>query len=285
MTTVVFVQRKGAVMRLVAGLLLAALTGGVADAADYDPPVLRGSQVLQVGSPAVPQWSGFYIGGQGAFGTTSTDFANATAPLVAFLLRNTTIENENHVSEWTTLGKASSSAIGYGGFMGYNWQWADAVLGVDATWVHGSLRTSSTETIRRLFSTTDGYNNDVRVDASASMTVKDYGSIRGRAGYAFGNILPYATIGVALGRGDLVRSATVTASGTSTTGGPAYGPTTLTRSETEASKIMYGWALGAGFDLQVIDNFFVRGEWEYLRYTVPIDTYISVARAGAGIRF
>ena len=46
---------------------------------------------------------------------------SATRPssLVAFILRNTTIEAEHHVSDWTTLGKADTSATSWGGFVGY----------------------------------------------------------------------------------------------------------------------------------------------------------------------
>lgn len=273
-------------MRVIAGCCLALSIVTSAVAADYEPPMMR-DNALQVGAPAVPQWAGFYFGGQGAFATSSTDFSQATQSLVAFMLRNTTIESENGVSRWQTLGQASTSAFGYGGFVGYNWQWADAVLGADLSYVHASLNTNSAASIARMFSTSDGFVNNVSVTASASLAVKDYGSVRARAGYAFGDILPYATVGLALGRGNFIRSATVTASGTnsSTTPPLTYGPSTGTQTASDIDRIMYGWALGAGFDYQLMSNLFVRAEWEYLRFTVPVDTYISSAKAGVGIRF
>jgi len=50
--------------------------------------------------------------------------------------------------------------------------------------------------VTRLFS--DG--NTVAVGASGNLDLTDYGTARGRAGYAVGNLLPYGFIGMAVGR-------------------------------------------------------------------------------------
>jgi opacity protein-like surface antigen len=35
----------------------------------------------------------------------------------------------------------------------------------------------------------------------------------------------------------------------------------------------------------VFGNLFLRGEWEYLRFTSPVDTTINTVRAGVGYKF
>src|SRR4030095_15487301 len=91
-----------------------------AAAADYGGGPLRGTSVYELGPPREPRWNGFYFGGQWSYASPSADFHNATAGMVAHLLRETTIENQGQVSAWTTLGKASTSVSGFGGFFGYN---------------------------------------------------------------------------------------------------------------------------------------------------------------------
>ena len=45
---------------------------------------------------------------------------------------------------------------------------------------------------------------------SSSIKLIDYGTFRGRAGYAFGQFLPYAVLGGAVGRFNYTNTSTVT---------------------------------------------------------------------------
>jgi hypothetical protein len=99
-------------------------------AADYDLPILRGSSqppapVVSVGPPTFTRWSGFYFGGDLSFNNGTADFSSGTAPLVAFALQNTVVQQTFTPSQTELLGKAADSAFGGGAFLGYNTQWQD----------------------------------------------------------------------------------------------------------------------------------------------------------------
>src|SRR6202048_4461126 len=123
-------------------LLLAAMMCGavtVAHAADLsDLPILRGSYTEGLSASKV-NWQGFYIGGQGGYGSGDENFAGTNQNMLAALLDHNVIQ-EMQVSQWNLgLGKASARTSGYGGFAGYNWQWDDVVIGLEASYLHGSF--------------------------------------------------------------------------------------------------------------------------------------------------
>src|ERR1043166_4350369 len=101
-------------------------------AADLD--YLRGSEVLAPSFATYTNWSGFYLGGQFGFGNTQMDFSPATASLIAFMLRTSGLENLGHISQWQILGAKDSRDTSYGGFIGYNSQWENVILGVEANY-------------------------------------------------------------------------------------------------------------------------------------------------------
>lgn len=256
-----------------------------ASAADLADSFLRGSStVINAGGPVT--WDGAYVGGHFGGAASGTDFSAATKSLVAFLLRNTTIESENHVSGWTTLGKGDTTGISYGGFAGYNMQWDQAVLGVEANYNRTSLMMSANDSMRRLFSTSDGYNNDVTVLAGSNIHITDYGTLRVRGGWAAGNFMPYGFVGFALGRADVTNSARVIASGVSTTGGPAYSFDNTT-AVSRTGDFAYGFSSGVGVDFALMQNIFVRAEYEYVQFGQfnDLKTHIHTARVGGGLKF
>jgi outer membrane immunogenic protein len=116
-------------------LVALGLVGGLlspAFAADYDLPILRGSQpvapiapVTTVGPATFTRWSGFYVGGVVSYNNATTDFVDATAPLVHYSLRSTTLEQQVQPSAIAVLGKGSDNTVGGGAFLGYNTQWQD----------------------------------------------------------------------------------------------------------------------------------------------------------------
>lgn len=281
--------------RFMALLVASTVLAQGARAADLDHEYLRGSQYDDVApsyglpgydlvSPAYPRWDGVYGGVHGGYAGSNSNFGNATSDLIAYILRNTTVENEAHVSTLTTLPTTSTGDFTYGGFIGYNWQWEDAVLGVEVSYNHSTDRQSAADTLNRSLTTSDGYFNDIHLDTSASIAVKDYATIRGRAAYAFGSFLPYATVGVAVGDADIIRSATVVLTQTQA-GFPTLG-LNQTRS-TNSNTVVYGFSAGVGMDVALTQNVFLRGEYEYVHFVSPsnVDTSINTARAGVGLKF
>src|SRR6478735_11723363 len=92
-------------------LLLAAAMIGVAcsaHAADMpDLPILRGSYTDGL-TTSRSNWQGFYIGGQGGYGSSDENFRGSNANMLAALLDHNVIQ-EMQVSQWNLgLGKQSS---------------------------------------------------------------------------------------------------------------------------------------------------------------------------------
>ena len=134
-------MRWGLCIAMVVGMASPAL------AADYDLPVLRGSvppPATTVGPATFTRWSGFYVGGDLSFNYGQADFSGATQPLLAFSLRNLTLEEEVQPSTIPILGKGASNAFGYGGFLGYNVQFQDLIVGVEATYTRTNLNITGT---------------------------------------------------------------------------------------------------------------------------------------------
>ena len=117
-------------MRFILLTLAALLPVGEACAADLGPTLFHGS-LFEPGTPRTMDWRGVYFGGQYGYGSGHADFTKATESLIAYALRFTTVENEQHVSQWNVLGSADDKSSSFGGFLGYNYQWEDAIVGFE----------------------------------------------------------------------------------------------------------------------------------------------------------
>jgi outer membrane immunogenic protein len=279
-------------MRWVICALVVLMLPPGARAADLD--ALRGSQT--VGPAYFTNWSGFYFGGQFSYGNGNANFSNATQPLIAFSLRELALENEQAPSMWPVLGRTGADATGYGGFAGYNMQWQDLVLGTELNYTHSSLTmTSPTSPIARMTSA-NGNTYDVTVVGTGTLHVTDFGELRARAGWMFGNFLPYGFAGLVLGRGDY--SVTSLVFGQQNPSSPPVVPCdnviaptcvdfAFRNSIAQNSALLYGFSAGAGLDYRLFSNIFLRGELEYVQFA-PISKIvasITSARGGVGIRF
>ena len=185
-------------------LVALGLVGGLlspAFAADYDLPILRGSSqppapVVTVGPATFTRWSGIYFGGVISYNNSNTDFVNATAPLIHFSLRSTTLEQQVTPSGIAVLGKGSDNTVGGGAFFGYNTQWQDLILGVEATYNYTNLNTTApASAVARVFPTV---TDAVALSATGRLSLSSYGEARFRAGYIVGDLLPYGFIGAAV---------------------------------------------------------------------------------------
>lgn len=223
-----------------------------ARAADWlgEPP-LRGAL-----SGAPVRWEGVYLGASYGYSGMKADFSDAVSSLSTY-----GVELANQYSHFNS----------YGGFLGYNMNWEGVlILGIEGTYNH----LSSDLTLSDSDSAT---SNGTTYDVSSSVTLQDYGAIRGRVGYAFGQFLPYAALGVAVGRFKYATFATGTTGGT---------PTVVINDPNENA-----WGVGLdvalGVDVALAPNIFLRGEYEYVAFgpVGGIRTQLNTARAGIAVRF
>jgi outer membrane immunogenic protein len=275
----------GATMRklLLVAVMFGAATG--AQAADM-PDFLRGS--IPAGPAPTVDWRGFYVGAQGGYGSSDENFNGSTANMTQALLANTLIESAMQVSQWNLgLGKDSARSSGYGAFAGYNWQWDDVVLGVDASYLHGTFGGSTSATEARSSGTplSDGLIHNVTATSSSAIAISDMATFRGRAAYSFGCFLPYAFGGFALGNADITSSVKVQDAESPSINGPFTQLQPLFADNALHNHLIYGYTAGLGIDINLIGGLFMRAEWEYVRFTSQVDTSINTVRAGLGYKF
>jgi outer membrane immunogenic protein len=221
---------------IVVGALFGAVAAGPAPAAD-----MPGDYYLRGSLPSEPmQWDGFYIGGQFGYSILDSDYSDAVASV-------------------PMASGVDTTGYSYGGFVGYNTQVFDPqlVLGIEL----GYNRPSSLETSTIMNTATDVW--------TASYKLEDYWTIRGRAGYAIGQFLPYAVLGAAVGR--------VNYSKTSTSGVVSA----------QSNTFPVGFVFGLGMDVAVLPNVFLRAEWEDVIFQPEggIRSSVQTGRVGIGLRF
>jgi opacity protein-like surface antigen len=248
-----------AVVLGLAGLFVA----GNASAADY----LRGSTFD--GPQLGYNWAGIYVGAQAGMADASFDFGKAAQPLVANMVRDLLIEKEASISTLSTLPSKDASSAAYGGFVGYNSQWGQVVLGAELNYNHLSLSAAASDNVGRSFVTSDNYTNQVQLITSASGHVTDYAELRGRVGYASGWIMPYMAAGVVAGRIDYTRDASVFILSQDLSGAVPPKPTLQlidSRHDAKNGVIDFGYSVGLGADIGLLPGVFVRAEWEYVQF-------------------
>jgi outer membrane immunogenic protein len=273
----------GGVMRI--ALVGLALLGIVSEASAADlGDVIRGSTPYEPGVPTYFRWEGVYGGGQVGYSSAGLDFSNTNASQIASILRVSTLEANDHISEWPILGRQSTNFSQYGGFIGYNSQWDDVILGIEANYSRTNLVANATGALTRGEAPGDGQNYLTTVTAADSVQLVDYATLRGRAGYVMGRFMPYALLGVAVGRAEITRFTDVT----SIISAPSVAPFTFSQNQSETTtKFIYGYAAGLGIDVALMSNLFVRAEWEYVQFTNVNDTklYLNSGRLAAAVKF
>ena len=130
-------------------------------------------------------------------------------------------------------------------------------------------------------------NDDVTITGSASMHITDYGTVRMRAGYETGNFLPYGFLGLAYGRADIARAASVVVVQTPASGGAPPVTVTFSESDNKNGAFIWGWALGGGVEVMVAPKVFMRGEYEFIAFqrVYGIKSQIQTGRVGLGYKF
>jgi opacity protein-like surface antigen len=240
--------------------------------------------------PVVGGWAGVYLGGQVSFSGASGDFSNTTQAPLAYVLRELALENDVEPSSWPVLGQANHDAAGFGGFVGYNTQYERLVLGVEANYDQANLSlTPLNSPISRLVSA-GGTPYDVTVTGSGSVTDLDFGTLRARAGWALGNFLPYVFGGLAVGHSNVNVVATTFGVQNPPHGCPAGTnppcvPFSFTGTAGKNGEWMYGFTLGAGLDVALTRNVFLRAEYEYVQFAPVANLVVDVNTVRGGLAF
>ena len=271
---------------LVSGVMSLGFAGS-ALAADYD--ALRGSEVFAPRPALYSNWSGFYVGGQGGYGFSRVEFGDQADATLNTLLAGTVLPGGAGVASVPgLLLRDDTNVTSAGAFAGYNAQWEDAVLGIDVNYNHTWLDASSSTT-RVLGIPPTGvpplsFNVDLTKTATISLT--DYATIRGRGGWSFGSFLPYATLGLAFGRSDVTESVRMHFQ-TINAAGALVGETTQVVSQEKNDQFAWGYTFGVGFDYKLMSGLFLRGEYEFVDFIKFSDRKLTMnnLRGGLGYRF
>jgi opacity protein-like surface antigen len=246
------------------------------------------------GAPAkYADWRGLYAGGQVSYSDAHVDFSGSTAGPIAFSLREESIENiAVPPSQWSVLGAANHSAPGFGGFVGYNFEYLtpemNVVLGFEANFDIASLSiVSPSSPISRVQQDSNGVTDDITIIANGNVSNLEFSTLRGRVGWGIGNFLPYAFVGFALGNANVNATETLVLTQHSSNPLVPLGPFTYTGTAGKDGEWLYGLTAGVGLDIAVSRNFFVRTEYEYVQFQpvsgVNID--VNTVRLGGGVRF
>jgi outer membrane immunogenic protein len=197
-------------------------------------------------------WTGFYIGGNGGYA-----WGLGTDPAISY----SDTSGTGYAAYVASGGFPTPSIKPEGGFgggqIGYNWQIKNWLLGIEADIEGGEISASASRTLSPAVGAVVGTST---VDHS----LKWFGTVRGRMGYAANNWLLYGTGGLIYGR---VKS-------TLTQSSPANGYfATNTVSSTKT-----GWTAGGGIEWGFAGHW--TAKLEYLYYDLGRD---SVTVRGVGV--
>lgn len=231
------------------GILAGALSLGVVQIASAADMPVKAAKPFVV---APYNWTGLYIGVHAGYGwdAKDVDFGPSTAATTVFFTAN----------EFPT--SLSPNAKGFLGGMqiGYNWQLANFVVGVEAdlsgSGIKGNASLTPTPTAGAVFTT------------SAEKKVPWFGTLRARLGLPVNNWLFYATGGLAYGKTELSFNTAPIAFAC----GPGFTCASGTSSSTKV-----GWTVGAGVEYALRTNWTVRAEYLYVDLGSQSLTVVSTA--------
>jgi outer membrane immunogenic protein len=193
----------------------------------------------------VSNWSGFYIGADAGYAFNGSSSGALT----------------NSVGLGALPYDANLKGGLGGGFVGYNYQMQQFVIGVEADWQAASLRGTSGPG----FVTSGGSVFGPFVETSK---VKDYGSLRGRLGAAFDRLLVFGTAGWA--------------GGSFSTKYTSNGVPLITNDHRATD----GWSVGAGLEYAFTNNFLGRIEYRHtdLGKAAFLDASSNTGERGNNVR-
>lgn len=214
-----------------------------------------------------PSWGGFYIGINGGYGGNSglafrEDVFFPGVPPAGFVVPYSAIRGTDTI------------AGGFGGGqLGYNFQLGSLVLGVEADLQGSGIQGSGAETIINPLAggavgptgfcqAIVGFPGGRPLGACAGrndLEVDWFGTVRGRLGYALGNVLLYGTGGFAAGG---VRATSFyTDNNVGGLGGNAFATQFGRASNSDTNT---GWTAGGGIEVKITPNWSLKGEYQFI---------------------
>ncbi len=186
-----------------------------------------GGLLAQFFAPATTDWNGLYAGVNGGYGGGVVD-ANIPLASAAPFFSNTLTNNR-------------FGGFAAGGQLGYNHQFGQhIVVGLETDMQWSDVKASH--------QATTGPDPFVYTDTTNGLSW--FGTTRARLGWAFGNVMYFATGGVAYGE--------LTASGTQIQGGVFTGSTATTKA---------GWTVGGGAEYALTQNLALKADYLYSEFS------------------
>ncbi len=246
-------------------------------------------------APATYDWSGGYVGVNAGAGFNNSDFKN-----------NYYYAGQNDIDDATSgliddldfSAKGNETAFTAGMLAGYNMEFSGFVLGAEADFNYLGFSSSKKNDVGDVMSQVLAPENTTATD-SINYDSNWFGTVRGRLGYAFDNVLVYGTGGLAYGKMDvtqklLASNGSESASWQGSTGGWNLGWTV-------GGGIEYGidrWTIGAEYlyvDLGSYDwsakgnvslsDSTLQDDWSEVNEKGQADLKFSIARATVKYRF
>lgn len=172
---------------------------------------------------SVYDWSGFYAGVNAGAAINNTD------------IENEFISNRQRVDVLQHNLTSDQTVFTGGGMLGYNHQIDRVVLGVEADFSYLGFSEDNSKRVVRTFEEFPGF--EVRTKNDLSFEANWFGTIRGRLGYAFDNVLIYGTAGAAYGHLSAEQSYT------------ACAINCLDLLDGSESVVNWGWTAGGGVEV------------------------------------
>jgi len=264
-------------------------------AQDFD--ILRGA--LPVAAPSYSNWSGPYVGGQLGENWYGVDFTHVAQPYIATISTLDANFVGIPLSQFPRLSSLDTQSAVYGGFAGYNYQFEDAVLGLEFDFDKSdeSDNLLNSQSHNYFISANGGlYEAKYTVTTEASEAISEYGEVRARFGWAFHNFLPYAFGGLTYAQINASSLVNVNycsepsplPAPVNCNNAPAGNPGgNWTMSGQTSGKWYPGYTFGLGVDYAVLQHLFIRGEAQYIAFNAPYGINLTAVSAhlGAGFRF
>ncbi|GLS19892.1 membrane protein [Labrys miyagiensis] len=236
-------------------------------------------------SPSISafSWTGFYAGAN--IGGTWADYKNRLyTPGGGFPFF---ITRDARAISAAGTGSSNSSGVIGGLQAGYNYQWNSWVFGVEA-----DISATSLDTSRRNRFTTPGAGAGTH---SISEQTPWLATVRPRVGYSFGQIMLYATGGLAIVQAKVKETTSIPV------GISQSGPDLFSQSD-----VIAGWTAGGGVEYAFDNHWSIKAEYLYvglnysdisqakspffgnntlIPYRHSFDDHINIARVGVNYRF
>ncbi|WID96175.1 outer membrane beta-barrel protein [Bosea vestrisii] len=290
-------MRAGSIAALapVVGMACALALPQAAQGADY----LRGSQIEQPMEPPPMfgggrfDWSGFYFGGGAGVSETKFKPGEGLRALANSAFRNTDLAAERDMGSFINdLPDKRDSGTQFFGIAGYNYLFDDVVLGLEADYTRAGHEYRVSDFIARRSALSTGNVYDWSMATNQAAKLDDYATLRLRMGWAYGRIMPFATIGAALGRFNT--TSTIDADALIVTNAGQASETRMRANgyplqvgTIRKNTYAFGLSAGAGVDWALTDNLFLRAEYQIIRFAEieGTTTTVNTGRVAAALKF